>query len=244
LKVSAAGRKMIEGFEGLRLQAYQDVVGVWTIGYGHTEGVRPGQVITQEQADQMFADDLDNIYGAGVETMIGTAPTTQNQFDAMVSLAYNIGVGAFGRSSVRRKHMLDDYTGAVAAFLLYNRAGGRVLPALSRRRAVEAALYSAAAPQDTPAVSSTDRRLAKIGNVLAILQQQGVKIMATLADIQAAVAAEKTVEDSVLALLTSLEQQLKDAIAANDPAAMQAVVDDINAHKQAMADAVAANTKA
>jgi len=68
--------------------------------------------------------------------------------------------------------------------------------------------------------------------------------MASLQDIRQAVADEKTVEDSVLALLTSVEQQLKNAIASNDPAAMQAIVDDITAHKQAMADAVAVNTPA
>lgn len=76
------------------------------------------------------------------------------------------------------------------------------------------------------------------------IEQQGNTIMATLQDIQAAVAAEKTVEDSVLVLLSNIEQQLKDAIASNDPAAMQAVVDQINAQKQTMADAVAAGTPA
>ena len=88
------------------------------------------------------------------------------------------------------------------------------------------------------------RQLADIAGMLRQLLEQGQQIMASLQDIRQAVADEKTVEDSVLALLTSVEQQLKNAIASNDPAAMQAIVDDITAHKQAMADAVAANTPA
>jgi len=84
----------------------------------------------------------------------------------------------------------------------------------------------------------------KLDKLLTRLIGQGVVMMATLDDIKQAVADEKTVEDSVLALLTNVEQQLKDAIAQNDPAAMQAVVDQIAANKRAMADAVAANTPA
>ncbi len=89
---------------------------------------------------------------------------------------------------------------------------------------------------------SVPRRLDAIERALHVLLEKVNQIMASLVDIQQAVADEKTVEDSVLALLTNVEQQLKDAIAANDPAAMQAIVDQIAANKQAMADAVAANT--
>jgi hypothetical protein len=89
---------------------------------------------------------------------------------------------------------------------------------------------------------STNRRFDEIEYLLHQLLRQGNQIMATLQDVQQAVTDEKTVEDSVLALLTQVEQMLKDAIAANDPAAMQAIVDQITANKQTMADAVAANT--
>ena len=87
-------------------------------------------------------------------------------------------------------------------------------------------------------------RLDAIELTLAELKTQGGRIMATLADIQAAVAAEKTVEDSVIALLGQISQQLKDALANNDPAAMQAVVDQIDANAKALSDAVTANTPA
>jgi hypothetical protein len=86
--------------------------------------------------------------------------------------------------------------------------------------------------------------LRRIYRLFATVIYNQERIMATLADIQAAVAAEKTVEDSVVALLGQISQQLKDAIAANDPAAMQAVVDQIDAHTQALSDAVTANTPA
>jgi hypothetical protein len=86
--------------------------------------------------------------------------------------------------------------------------------------------------------------IARIERVVNQLHTEGHEIMATLADIQAAVAAEKTVEDSVITLLGQISQQLKDAIAANDPAAMQAVVDQIDANAKSLSDAVTANTPA
>ena len=141
MKVSATGRALIEKFEGCVLHAYQDVVGVWTIGYGHTEGVYEGQVITQADADQMLSDDLDHEYGPGVQAAIGDAPTTQAQFDAMVSLAYNIGIGGFAGSTVCRQHRAGNYLAAADAFSLWNKAGGKILPPLARRRVEEEKLY-------------------------------------------------------------------------------------------------------
>ena len=157
MKVSEAGRRLIEGFEGCRLAAYRDIVGVWTIGYGHTEGVHLGQIITQAQADQMLADDLDHVYGPGVLDAIGDVPTTQAQFDAMTSLAFNIGVGGFARSTVCRMHKAGNYTAASEAFVLWNKAGGRTLEALTRRRLTEAKLYlSEAASPPVSAVTPVE----------------------------------------------------------------------------------------
>lgn len=141
LEVSERGRKLIEQFEGLVLHAYQDVVGVWTIGYGHTDGVQPGDTISRDMADRMLSQDLGAIYGPAVKRVIGDAPTTQEQFDAMVSLTYNVGPGAFQRSTVARMHRAGNHQAAADAFLLFNRAGGRELPALTRRRRAEADLY-------------------------------------------------------------------------------------------------------
>lgn len=145
MNVSPTGRALIERNEGCRLHAYLDVVGVPTIGYGHIEGVVMGQVITQAQADQLLADDLNEVYGPGVQKAIGGAPTTQAQFDAMVSLAYNVGVGGFSKSTVCRQHKEGNYQAAADAFSLWNKAGGKVLAPLTRRRREEAEMYLSAA---------------------------------------------------------------------------------------------------
>ena len=142
MKTGPAGRELIQRNEGLRLDAYQDSVGVWTIGYGHTgPEVVPGLRITQEQADQWFAERLADEFEPGVEAAIGDAPTTQAQFDAMVSLAYNIGIVAFARSSVAASHRRGDNAKAADDFLMWNKAGGQVLAGLVRRRGEERKLY-------------------------------------------------------------------------------------------------------
>lgn len=141
MNVSPAGRQLIERNEGCVLHSYYDVVGVLTIGYGNTgRGVYVGQVITKTEADQLLSDRLANEFEPGVLKAAG-AVITQNQFDAMVSLEYNIGTGAFAGSTVARKHRAGDYVGAADAFLSWNKAGGSVLPALDRRRHEERAMY-------------------------------------------------------------------------------------------------------
>lgn len=138
MKTSSNGREQIAAHEGLRLVAYPDP-GTggepWTIGVGHTGGVKPGQRITHEQALQFLAEDL-WIAEAAVSSKV-TAPLTQNQFDALVSLVFNIGAGAFGGSTLLRLLNLRDYAGAAAQFLRWNKAGGREMPGLTRRRADE-----------------------------------------------------------------------------------------------------------
>jgi GH24 family phage-related lysozyme (muramidase) len=97
-------------------------------------------VWTQEQADARFVKSL-KIREDAVTKAIGTAPTTQNQFDAMVALAYNIGMSAFAGSSVLRFHKLGKYESAADSFKLWNKAKGVILNGLTKRRAAEAALY-------------------------------------------------------------------------------------------------------
>lgn len=150
MQVSENGRQLIERNEGCVLHAYRDVVGVLTIGYGCTgRGVYEGETITQSEADQMLADRLADEFEPGVGVAIGDTPTTQSQFDAMVSLAFNIGLGHFKTSSVLRLHNEQSYAAAADAFLLWNKAGGRILSALTRRRNEERAMYlSGAMPQE------------------------------------------------------------------------------------------------
>ncbi len=144
-RLSDAGRAELKGWEGdakkrgaPMLRAYDDGVGIWTIGWGHTRTVKPGQVITTERAEQLLDQDLGGFEAA--VSQLATAPS-QMQYDAMVLLAFNIGIAAFTRSTVLRAHNRGDYDAAARAFAMWNRAGGRVLRGLIKRRAAEAALY-------------------------------------------------------------------------------------------------------
>jgi lysozyme len=142
MKLSQRGIDLIKQFEGYSSKAYPDPAtgGVpWTIGYGTTRGVKPGMVITAEQAEKMLRDDVAK-FESGVSSLI-TAPTTQGQFDAMVSLAYNIGLGNFGKSTLLKKHNARCYTCAADQFRVWNRANGKVMNGLTRRRAAERQVY-------------------------------------------------------------------------------------------------------
>lgn len=139
------GYKLIQQFEGLRLKAYQDSVGVWTIGYGnitYLDGskVKKGDKITREQADLMFKQTA-NKFALEVAKLINVC-LTQNQFNALVSLAYNIGIGAFKGSTLLKKVNANPNDESIRAeFKRWNRAGGKVLNGLTRRRNEEADLY-------------------------------------------------------------------------------------------------------
>jgi lysozyme len=133
------GIELLKKFEGFVAHAYKDPVGVLTIGYGFTKGVKPGDTMTREEAEVRLKQEIAS-FELGVNNMI-SAPTNDNQRSAMVSLAYNIGLGAFKKSTVLRKHNQRDYEGAAKAFLMWVKAGGRVLKGLVRRRNAEMALY-------------------------------------------------------------------------------------------------------
>lgn len=132
-----------QGYEKCSLVAFKPTPNdVWTIGWGHTDGVQEGDTCTQEQADDWWIEDLAE-FSQAVSSDIGDAPTTQDQFDAMVSLAYNIGAGqkGFAGSTVLRKHRIRAYGAAAFAFSLWNKQDGVVLEGLVSRRAAEAAIY-------------------------------------------------------------------------------------------------------
>ena len=144
--------KRFEGFGRLRpdglVEAYPDP-GTggepWTIGWGSTgPGIGPDTVWTREEADLRFARDLER-YAADVAASLGDAPTTQQQFDALVSFHYN--TGAIARATLTRLHRAGDYVGAAGQFARWNRAGGRVLQGLVRRRRAEASLYRSGVPE-------------------------------------------------------------------------------------------------
>lgn len=141
--ISPAGRALIAHFEGLRLTAYQDMVGVWTIGYGHTgPDVKPGLVITQQQADQLLVNDLAK-FERGVNALV-TVKIKQSQFDALVSFSYNLGLGSLQQSTLLRLLNAGNFQAAADQFLRWNRAGGHVVAGLSRRRAAERDMFLSA----------------------------------------------------------------------------------------------------
>ena len=134
------GLLLIKSFEGLRLKAYRDPVGIWTIGYGTTRGVRPDMGISEAEAEQFLQQDLIRFEQAIGEAV--AAPVNDNQFSALVSFTYNVGSGAL-RSSTLLKLLngRQDIRKTADEFPRWNRAGGRVLEGLTRRRNAERALF-------------------------------------------------------------------------------------------------------
>jgi lysozyme len=143
MKISKAGLDLIKHFEGCLLYGYKDVVGVPTIGYGHTGGVVLGHRITQAEADTLLQHDLDRFEEA-VDTLV-TVNINQHQFDALVAFSFNVGSGALKKSTVLRKTNAKDFEGAAKAFSLFNKGtiNGElvVLNGLTRRRKAEAELF-------------------------------------------------------------------------------------------------------
>lgn len=141
---SDVGVNLISGFEDTRFKAYDDGVGIWTIGIGTTVypngvKVKKGDTCTLDQAKAYFRHDL-----AKFEKTVNDSvkvPLSQNQFDALVSLTYNIGSSAFKSSTLLKKLNKSDYQGAADQFPLWKEAGGKVLNGLVRRRAAERALF-------------------------------------------------------------------------------------------------------
>ncbi|EOC6207649.1 lysozyme [Citrobacter freundii] len=144
MQTSEKGIALIKQFEGCKLTAYQDSVGVWTIGYGWTQPVdgkpiRAGMTIKQETADRLLKTGLVS-YENDVLKM-AKVKLTQGQFDALVSFAYNVGSRALSTSTLLRKLNAGDYAGAADEFLRWNKAGGKVMNNLTRRREAERALF-------------------------------------------------------------------------------------------------------
>lgn len=140
MKISPKGLAVIKQFEGLRLTAYKCPAGVLTIGYGSTGNhVKPGMTITEQEAERLLLDDLAR-FEVGVQEVI-KQPLTQGQFDALVSFSFNVGLGALRESTLAAKLKAGDVTGSANEFARWNKAGGKVLPGLVKRREAERALF-------------------------------------------------------------------------------------------------------
>ncbi|MCA4113640.1 lysozyme [Serratia nevei] len=144
MKISDDGMALIQRFEGLRLQAYQDSVGVWTIGYGWTQPVAgrkvgAGMAIDAATAERLLVCGVAQ-FEQGVERLV-TVTITQGQFDALVSFAYNLGLSALEKSTLLRRLNAGDRQGAADQFGRWVNAGGVRLDGLVARRAAERALF-------------------------------------------------------------------------------------------------------
>ena len=141
MKINDAGLRLIKSFEGCKLTAYRDIVGVLTIGYGTTgDKVKVGMKISQLDADEMLMDRLEEEFEPGVESLV-EKDLTENQFSALVSFAYNLGLGALGRSTLLKLVKAGDMDGAAEEFVKWSMAGGKQVAGLLRRREAEKALF-------------------------------------------------------------------------------------------------------
>lgn len=142
MKLSPEGLALIKRFEGLRLEAYQDVAGIWTIGYGHTKTAKKGMTVTEAEADALLLGDVSEFEEA-VNSLGLDLP--QHRFDALVSLAFNIGVTAFLDSTLLKKLRMQDHEAVSLEFMRWNKATvkGEKIPVagLTRRRRTEQRLY-------------------------------------------------------------------------------------------------------
>jgi|SRR5262252_999770 len=142
--IGTRGLELVKHFESLRLYAYQDPVGVWTIGWGHTglkheDGtVHRGRKITEQEAENLLVHDMKH-FCSRVEKLI-TVALTDDQFDALVSFDFN--TGGLGKSTLRKLLNKGDYEGAAEEFPKWNKAGGKVLRGLTRRRKSEQNLFN------------------------------------------------------------------------------------------------------
>jgi lysozyme len=146
MKMTDDGLRLIMRFEGFRARAYRDPVGIWTIGYGHTSRagqphVYPGLVITRAQAREILRKDVAK-FADGVRHLV-KVDLSDAQFSALVSFAYNVGLGGFARSSVLKAVNRRDFHAVPRRLALWVKAGGRRLPGLVKRRAAEGAMFLA-----------------------------------------------------------------------------------------------------
>ena len=139
MKISQEGLSLIKKFEGCELEAYKCAAGVWTIGYGSTNDVKEGMEISQERADMLLIEDVE-VFEEAVNNLV-EVDLEQNQFDALISWTFNLGPTNLKNSTLLKVLNNKDYEGVPAQIKRWNKAGGKVLEGLTRRREAEALLF-------------------------------------------------------------------------------------------------------
>lgn len=143
MRTSQKGVNLIKSFEGLRLNSYQDSVGVWTIGFGTTRGIKAGMTISADQAERMLQNDIAR-FEPQIEHLVNVE-LSQSQWDALMSFTYNLGAANLESSTLLKRLNAGNYAGAAEQFPRWNKAGGQVLSGLTKRRAAERAMFLGAA---------------------------------------------------------------------------------------------------
>ena len=139
MEISQEGLSLIKKFEGCELESYKCAAGVWTIGYGSTNGIEEGMEISQERADMLLLEDVE-VFEEAVNKLV-EVPLEQNQFDALVSWTFNLGSTNLQNSTLLKVLNNKDYEGVPSQIKRWNKAGGEVLQGLVRRREAEALLF-------------------------------------------------------------------------------------------------------
>lgn len=170
-RINDEGLEVIKRFEGKRLTAYRDPVGILTIGYGHTDAagppqVRPGTVITEAQAEAILRQDLGQ-YERAVEEGVKVA-LSDNQFAALVSFTFNVGPANLAKSTLLKKLNAGDYDAVPGELVKWNRAGGKVLAGLTNRRAAESGLWAKGSPVSSRSVEPSKPASALAGTIVAV----------------------------------------------------------------------------
>ena len=139
MKIGKSGEQLIKHFESCKLKAYRDSVGVWTIGWGHTKTAKGGMIITEAEAEELFEEEI-----VEYENYINRLDIdlTQNQFDALVSWVYNLGPSNLEVSTMKKRLLSGDYWDVPAQIRRWDKAGGKTLLGLTRRRNAEALLFA------------------------------------------------------------------------------------------------------
>ena len=139
MKISEDGLELIKKFEGCETTAYQDSVGVWTIGFGHTKGVEEGQTCSIEDAESMLADEMDE-YEGYINNMV-KVELQQHEFDALVAWVYNLGPTNLGESTMLKVLNGGQFDRVPEEMNRWTRAGGKILEGLVRRRQAESLMF-------------------------------------------------------------------------------------------------------
>lgn len=175
MKASKDALDLIKEFEGFRAKAYKCPAGKWTVGYGHTGDVKEGDLITEDRASKILAKDVGDAEKA-INTYV-TVTLSQNEFDALISLVFNIGIGAFIKSTLLKKLNKSDFDGAAREFLRWDKVNKKPNRGLARRRAAEMQLFTSGAKDEMPqAVDSPDKPIIQTRTVKSSTVAGGVGV--------------------------------------------------------------------